>query len=283
MKNKVRENPLSPSVPDGAVVIGPVLKKARNRKKLSQDELAGILGVTRNTVINWESGRNKPDIDMLIRLCRMLEIAIHDVFPEDSPLSRLEWQIIESVRLLKPETQELVSAMIFAMVEKEQSAYAEKLRDAFKLVSLHAGSLAAGTAGSGSYFVDEPAEPFFLRISDRTAKADAVIRVSGHSMEPVYQNGDYVYFQLADTADAGEDVVVAWAGELYVKRMDNAGGLYSVNADYPFVYDGSGDDIRILGRVLGIVSSADRARPEDMDLLEELFRDELAGFNRESS
>ena len=252
MKTRISELSLSPSAPDEPVMIGPVLKKARGRKKLSQDELAGILGVTRNTVINWEADRNRPDIDMLIR------IAIHDVFPEDSPLSKLEWDIVENVRLLKPETQELVNAMVFAMVEKEQSAHAEKLRDGFKLVSLYSGSLSAGTAGSGRSFTDEPAEPFFLRISDRTAKASAVIRVSGHSMEPVYHDGDYVYFQLADAADPGEDVIVAWAGELYVKRMDKSGGLYSVNADYPFVYDGDGEDIRVLGRVLGIVSSADR-------------------------
>ena len=265
------------------VWLGPALKAARCRRNLSQEDLGAALGVTRNTVINWESERNKPDLDMLLRLCGVLHISVHDLFPDDAPLSRAEQTLIDNFRALKPETQELAQAMVFAMLEKEHAIRANQLRESFKVVPLEPGSLAAGTAGSGSRFVEDQAVPFFLRINDRTARADAVIRISGRSMEPVYRDGDYVYFQRAESAHPGEDVIAAWAGEQYVKRMDEAGKLFSVNPDCPFLYDGSGDDIRILGRVLGIVSSADRAGSEDLPLLEDLFHDELSAFETAGS
>jgi len=254
------------------IQLGAALKNARVRADLSQEELAGMLGITRNTVINWESNRNKPDVDMLLRLCAALRISIHDLFPDDSPLTAEERALISNFRAMKPETQELARAAVFAMLEREQAIRADLLRDSFKVVRLESGSLSAGTAGNGSRFTDDGAIPFFLRRSDRTARADAVIRISGHSMNPVYRDGDYVYFQRTDSASPGEDVIIAWAGEQYVKRMDSEGKLFSLNPDYPFRYEGSGDDIRIMGRVLGIVSSADRAEKEDLPLLEELFR-----------
>ncbi len=255
-----------------SIQLGAALKNARVRADLSQEELAGMLGVTRNTVINWESNRNKPDVDMLLRLCAALRISIHDLFPEDSPLTATERALISNFRAMKPETQELARAAVFAMLEREQAIRADLLRESFKVVRLEPGSLSAGTAGNGSRFTDDGAIPFFLRRSDRTARADAVIRISGHSMNPVYRDGDYVYFQQTDSVSPGEDVIIAWAGEQYVKRMDSEGKLFSLNPDYPFRYEGSGDDIRIMGRVLGIVSSADRAEKEDLPLLEELFR-----------
>ena len=257
---------------------GSLLRAARIRKNLSQDELAGIMGVSRYTIINWEADKNRPDVDTFLQLCAALGLSLRDLFPEESGLSRLERSVVENLRLLKPQTRELVKAMVFAMAEAAQSAHAGSLRESVKVVSLYSGSLAAGTAGGGSYFAEEPASPFFLRVSDRTAKADAVIRISGRSMEPVYHDGDYVYFQYAASAGPGEDAVVAWAGQQYVKRISEDGTLYSINPDYPFAYDGCGDDIRIMGRVLGIVSTVDRAGKDDLPLLEELFSAELAGF-----
>ena len=280
MKAKPHGGALPSFVPPDPVRIGPALKKARQQLRLSQDELAGILGVNRNTVINWENDRNQPDLTTLAGLCHLLRISPRDLFPDDAPLSPPERAVIENLRALRPETREAVCAMIFAMLEKEQSAHADQLRQSFRVVLREPGSLSAGTAGHGSAFPEDRGSPFFLRLTDRTVKADAVIRVSGRSMEPVYHDGDEVYFRRSVSADPGEDVVVAWAGEQYVKRMGPDGALYSVNPDFPFHYDSGGDDIVIRGRVLGIVSSADRPADEDLPLLEELFHDELAVFDR---
>ena len=49
-----------PDIPFAAV-----LKASRRKAGLSQKNLADTLGVTRNTVINWESDKCRPDYAVL--------------------------------------------------------------------------------------------------------------------------------------------------------------------------------------------------------------------------
>ena len=48
------------------------LKRIRKRENLSQDLLAEKLGVTRQTISNWERGNSYPDLDMLVRISEIL-------------------------------------------------------------------------------------------------------------------------------------------------------------------------------------------------------------------
>lgn len=53
--------------------IGKNLRLARIRKKLTQDELAELLHVSRQTVSNYETGRSRPDVEMLLSISEKLE------------------------------------------------------------------------------------------------------------------------------------------------------------------------------------------------------------------
>lgn len=44
------------------------IKKLRLQKKLTQEEMADKLYVTRQTVSNWENGKSQPDIDTLVKI-----------------------------------------------------------------------------------------------------------------------------------------------------------------------------------------------------------------------
>lgn len=50
------------------------LKSARTKKKITQEELANILGKSKNVISNWERGDNKPDADTLFYLCDVLDV-----------------------------------------------------------------------------------------------------------------------------------------------------------------------------------------------------------------
>ena len=43
---------------------------------LSQPDLAGILGTSKNYVSNWEVGRTRPDMNIIPALCRAIGISI---------------------------------------------------------------------------------------------------------------------------------------------------------------------------------------------------------------
>ena len=54
-----------------------VLKKLRKDKGLSQQELADSLYVTRATVSRWESGSRLPDVVMISRIARILDVDVN--------------------------------------------------------------------------------------------------------------------------------------------------------------------------------------------------------------
>ena len=263
-----------------SVKIGAILKEARNKAGLSQRELADMMEVSRNTVINWEADKNKPDYDTLPELCAVLGISVTDLFgvQKDTSLSPLEERLISNFRLLTPISRSVVDKMISAMLQEEMNARDKALKTQFRLFEEIPGSVAAG---AGNYVPNEPPAYCFLRKNDRNAKADAIIRVSGRSMEPVYHDMDMVYIQYTTAADPGEDVVCSSTDGCVIKRVDDDHTLYSLNSALPYGMKSDDDHVQVFGRVLGIVSSSDQPEKEDAELLEDFFQDEIRDFRKE--
>ncbi|MGG3928572.1 helix-turn-helix domain-containing protein [Metabacillus fastidiosus] len=63
--------------------IGEKIKEARTKKKMTQQELSDLLNVSRSAISNWESGRNYPDLDTIVRLSDILEISLNQLLRED--------------------------------------------------------------------------------------------------------------------------------------------------------------------------------------------------------
>ncbi|MEE1006467.1 MAG: helix-turn-helix transcriptional regulator [Acutalibacteraceae bacterium] len=51
------------------------IREIRTAKKMSQVELANILGVTKQSVSNWENDNIQPSIEMLIKLAKALSVS----------------------------------------------------------------------------------------------------------------------------------------------------------------------------------------------------------------
>lgn len=59
--------------------IGKNIRELRIKKSMTQDALAESLFVTRQTVSNYETGKSRPDIDMLIRIAEVLDCDINSI------------------------------------------------------------------------------------------------------------------------------------------------------------------------------------------------------------
>ena len=59
--------------------IGRNIRFLRIQKKLSQDQLAESLHVTRQTVSNYETGRSRPDVEMLTALAEALNADVKEI------------------------------------------------------------------------------------------------------------------------------------------------------------------------------------------------------------
>ena len=60
-------------------------------------------------------------------------------------------------------------------------------------------------SGTGIEPGNEPPEYAFAQATDTNPKANAIARVPGRSMEPLFHKGDLLYIHFTDYADDSED------------------------------------------------------------------------------
>ena len=84
--------------------IGARIRKFREDRGYSQIELAQLIGVSNSRVSNWEQGINRPDADILVDLCKTLNVSpseLLDVHLKHDELSDIERKVINAYRAKK--------------------------------------------------------------------------------------------------------------------------------------------------------------------------------------
>jgi putative transcriptional regulator len=65
---------------DDSLVLRNHLKEIRKEQRLSQDELAKMVGVSRNTISSIETGQFSPTAKLALILCIALDKKFEDIF-----------------------------------------------------------------------------------------------------------------------------------------------------------------------------------------------------------
>lgn len=86
--------------------IGNFIAKMRKAKKLTQYEMAEILGVTDKSVSNWERGLNLPDASIMLDVCDVLGVSVNEM---------LTGEVIKSENYMKRAEENLIK-----LQEKEE-------------------------------------------------------------------------------------------------------------------------------------------------------------------
>ena len=55
------------------------IKRLRSNKKMTQDELAAILNVTRQAVSNWENEKTQPDIETITKIAAYFGVSTEEI------------------------------------------------------------------------------------------------------------------------------------------------------------------------------------------------------------
>lgn len=71
-----------------AYVTGATIRQLRERKKLTQTDLADSLGVSSKTVSKWETGRGLPDITLLEPLAKSLEVSVMELMSGETVVNK---------------------------------------------------------------------------------------------------------------------------------------------------------------------------------------------------
>lgn len=64
------------------------LKTLRKEKGLSQDALAEMLGISRQSISKWERGESSPDTDNLLALAQVYGITVDEIINSDKPVEK---------------------------------------------------------------------------------------------------------------------------------------------------------------------------------------------------
>ena len=59
------------------------IRKSRKKQGLSQEQLAKISGLSRSSIINFESGRRDPRVKDLKKIARALDVPVEQLISDD--------------------------------------------------------------------------------------------------------------------------------------------------------------------------------------------------------
>lgn len=87
------------------MMIGAVLKEARTLKKLSQPEVANMVGVTKQTYLKWENDATEPKASQISKLAEALGITADEICRGELKVKMSLDSFILSIAKLSPNSE----------------------------------------------------------------------------------------------------------------------------------------------------------------------------------
>jgi len=61
----------------------PNLRRIRKQNNLTQEQLANKSGISRISIVRYESGESEPNLSNITKLCKALSVTVSDLISED--------------------------------------------------------------------------------------------------------------------------------------------------------------------------------------------------------
>ena len=84
--------------------IGSKIKAARIEKKLTQEQVAELLGVSRQTISNWENEKSYPDIISVIKMSECYDVSLDYLLKGEEKMKNYYDYLEESTNVVKSNT-----------------------------------------------------------------------------------------------------------------------------------------------------------------------------------
>ena len=94
--------------------IGSKIKAARMGKRLTQEQVAELLGVSRQTVSNWENEKSYPDIISVIRMSECYEVSLDYLLKGEQKMKSYYDYLEESTNVVKSNTNRNKIIIVFS-------------------------------------------------------------------------------------------------------------------------------------------------------------------------
>lgn len=88
------------------------IRKLRNEKELTQQQMADKLGISRQAVSSWENDRSLPDIEMLIIISRTFGITLDELILGGNDMNNMTQKLINDGKASRRAGKNLISVCI---------------------------------------------------------------------------------------------------------------------------------------------------------------------------
>lgn len=260
--NIVTQKPLSMNSKE---IFGERIRYFRKRAGYLQPALAEELGVSKNTISNWEAGRARPDLDNIVQMCKVLRITPSQLFGAENAITHQDRVHIQKYHRLNGANKKILDVLLDQLLNTQELA--QRKRPDLVLIPKVLKPLAAGI-GDPTEVYDE-SEMVYVHAGAIKRHVDYVFTVNGESMEPNYHSGDMVMVQTVSSSgiDVGDIGAFEVGNELFIKEY-RKDGLYSHNPEYEPMHFSEYTDVYLIGKVVGILDKSALADNEEIDLYE---------------
>ena len=201
--------------------IGTKIKKFRESRNMTQDELAELLDTTRQSISRYENGERKANQDLLFELASIFKVSLDDFFPVRN--------LYDQTNIIKVTPENMVAIPVI-------------------------GTIACGDP----ILADENIIGYRYHLRDKLPKGQTFyLTAKGDSMEPKIPDGSDVLIRLQNDVEDGEIAAVLVNGDTEatlkrVKKQGNIVMLVAENTDYaPYIIT-EHNPARILGKAVGV-------------------------------
>lgn len=224
-----------------------------------------MIDVTPGAIANYENEVSHPKTDILYKLLAALDCDANYLFQDMVALdknqvySASEKDLIDKYRSLDSHGKEAVEAALNIESKRmdemrEQDNEKEQKQNDAKIIKFERPSIpdydVPTSAGPGQ-FLDVSSYKMVTLGKDDPQDASFIVTVKGHSMEPLYRDGDKVFVRQQPGAEVGEIGLFMVDNETYIKEMGH-GELISQNPKYPNIKLRDGVSAYCFGKIVGV-------------------------------
>ena len=212
------------------------LKQKREELGLEQQELAELIGVSKQAYFKWEKGFSKPTKANIAKLEKILKVPTG--YLSEDEISFLYKQLTE------PNQEKAITYVRDLVSSQKVISIAEK-RSEYRVYEKLSAGIGASVYGGLDYDVVYYNEEL---------PHDFASWVDGNSMEPTYQNGEVALIRETGFDYDGAVYAVVWDSQTYIKKVyreEEGLRLVSINKDYPDKFAPFDENPRVIGKIVG--------------------------------
>jgi len=229
------------------ISVGTTLSELRRAKKLMQKDVASRLSgygfsVSAKTIYNWEKGLAQPNAGQFLALCDIL--GVDDVMWRFAGIHKGPYAGLNQDGRRK--AREFIDLLFHVEMYRDDPVEYNKTPRLLRLYDIPA------SAGTGN-FLDDSGYEMIETPGYVPAAADFALRVSGDSMEPLYQDGQVIWIKEQEVLDSGDIGIFIYFDDVYCKKLIVDGDkayLRSLNPEYEDIEIREDFGLKTIGKVV---------------------------------